>query len=140
MTRSEILAFFDQRQQHWNARDAVQLAADHTEKGHVRSPMHGVLDGRKAIADSYRALFDIFPDWQFRSEDVLIDGDRVAQVFSAEATHVGEFLGLMGTNRHFRIQGVRLYELDGGLIQKERRLYDFTGLLIQVGVLKGKPA
>jgi hypothetical protein len=29
---------------------------------------------------------------------------------------------------------------DGGLIQHERRLYDFTSLLIQVGVLRSKPA
>ena len=33
-----------------------------------------------------------------------------------------------------------LYRLDDGLIAEERRIYDFTGLLMQVGVLKGKPA
>ena len=69
-----------------------------------------------------------------------MNGDRVAQVFSAEATHVGEFMGLRGTNRRFKIQGVRLFEMGDGLVQHERRLYDFTGLLIQVGVLRGKPA
>ena len=49
-------------------------------------------------------------------------------------------MGLAGTNRRFRIQGVRLYDMKAGLIQTERRLYDFTGLLIQVGVLRSKPA
>jgi hypothetical protein len=27
-----------------------------------------------------------------------------------------------------------------GLVQHERRVYDFTALLIQIGVLRGKPA
>jgi hypothetical protein len=34
---------------------------------------------------------------------------------------------------------VALYELKDGKIVQERRIYDFTGLLIQIGVLKVKP-
>jgi predicted ester cyclase len=140
MTRTELLAFFNDRNAHWNARDAEALAAGHAENGTVHSPMHGTPRGRESIAESYRALFAVFPDWQFTGDDLLIDGDRVAQVFTAEATHVGEFMGLAGTNRRFRIHGVRIYEMAGRLIQSERRLYDFTSLLMQVGVLRGRPA
>ena len=140
MTRQEILSFFADRHARWNAHDAEALAADHAPEGSVQSPMHGTRRGRHAIAGSYRALFDAFPDWQFTSDDLIIDGDRVAQAFSAEATHVGDFMGLAGTNRRFRIQGVRIYDMAGGLIQSERRLYDFTSLLIQIGVLRSKPA
>jgi len=140
MTRAEIVAFFAGRQAHWNAHDARALAAGHAEFGVVKSPMHGTREGREAIEDSYAALFTVFPDWQFTGDDLLIDADRVAQVFTAEATHVGEFMGLPGSNRRFRIHGVRMYEMAGGLIQSERRLYDFSGLLIQVGVLRSKPA
>jgi hypothetical protein len=35
----------------------------------------------------------------------------------------------------------RLMKLnDDGLIEHERRIYDFTGLLVQLGVLRAKPA
>jgi hypothetical protein len=34
---------------------------------------------------------------------------------------------------------VSVCTLKGGKIQHERRIYDFTGLLIQIGVLKAKP-
>ena len=139
MTRQEIVAFFADRQNHWNARQVAALAAGHAEDGTIRSPMHGAPCGREAIAASYAALFDAFPDWRFTGDDLLVDGDRVAQPFTAEATHIGEFMGLMGTNRRFRIQGVRLYEMSEGLIKSERRLYDFSALLIQIGVLKSKP-
>jgi hypothetical protein len=35
---------------------------------------------------------------------------------------------------------MRLFEMQDGLIAYERRYYDFTGLLIQLGILRGKPA
>jgi predicted ester cyclase len=140
MTRQDIVSLFQKRQALWRTRDPDGLAAGHAEDGTVVSPMFGSLRGREAIGDAYRSLFTSFPDWDLTGDDLLVDGDRVAQVFSATATHVGEFLGLPGTNRRFQIQGVRLFDMAGDLVQHERRLYDFTGLLIQVGVLRGKPA
>lgn len=140
MTRQDLITFFDQRQAAWTARDPDGLAAGHTEHGTIDSPIFGHREGRAAIRESYRALFDMFPDWDFQAEPLLIDNDRVAQPFSATATHTGTFMGLPGTNRRFKIQGVRLFAMAGGLVQHERRIYDFTGLLIQVGVLRSKPA
>ena len=140
MTRQEIVAFFEDRQSRWKTHDPDELSNGHAEDGTVVSPMFGTLRGRKQIGDAYRSLFMIFPDWDLTSEAPLIDGTRVAQPFSVGATHVGEFMGLAGTNRHFKIQGVRLFEMGDGLVQHERRMYDFTGLLIQVGVLRSKPA
>jgi hypothetical protein len=32
-----------------------------------------------------------------------------------------------------------IYLLKDGLIVRERRVYDFTGLLVQVGAIKAKP-
>jgi predicted ester cyclase len=140
MTREEIIAFFDGRKHAWAERDPEALGACHALKGTAESPMFGHLQGRARIIDTYRHLFDIFPDWDFQSEDLIIDGDRVAQPFSVAATHVGTFLGIAGTNRRFVIQGVRLFTMGGGLVEHERRMYDFTGLLIQIGILRGKPA
>ena len=140
MTRDEIKAFFEGRRQAWLTRDADALGMFHTEDGTMDSPMFGHRQGRQAIADSYRALFATFPDWDLQGEELLIDGDRVAQPFTAAATHVGTFMGIDGTNRRFKIQGVRLFTMANGLVQYERRLYDFTGLLIQIGILRGKPA
>jgi predicted ester cyclase len=54
-------------------------------------------------------------------------------------THVGEFLGLAPTKKAFHVPMVFVYELKDGKIVHERRIYDFTGLLMQIGVLKVKP-
>jgi len=140
MTREAIEAIFEGRRRAWLARDSEALASSHADGGTVASPMFGNLRGHEAIAKSYAALFRTFPDWTFLEETLIIDGDRVAQPFAATATHSAEFMGLPASGRKFRIQGVRLHTMKDGRIQDEQRVYDFTGLLIQVGVLKSKPA
>jgi len=140
MTRDEIQALFDRRAGAWRRRDVDALAASHAEHGVVVSPMFTTITGREQIADSYRSLFRAFPDWEYGGDDLIVDGDRVAQPFTVHATHSGEFMGLPGSGRRFTVQGVLLFEVGGGMIQTERRIYDFTGLLIQLGVLKSRPA
>jgi predicted ester cyclase len=139
MTRDEITTFFDRRQLDWRARNPEALAEAHASDGMVVSPMFGALHGRVEIADSYRRLFATFPDWYFKNEELIVDGARVAQHFVATATQVGEFMGLPGTNRHGRMEGMLLYTMKDGLIFHEQRLYDYSALLIQIGVLKSKP-
>lgn len=140
MTHDEAITFFDLRQKAWNARDAEALARGHTEHGTVLSPIFRTVRGRDEILESYQSLFATFPDWHYVGEPLLVDGDRVAQPFVVHATHSGVFMGLPGSGRRFDIQGVLLFEMTDGLIAHERRYYDFTGLLIQLGILRGKPA
>lgn len=139
MTRPEIVEFFDEWEKAWASKDPDRLAALYATDGKVSSPMFKNVSGRAAIAETYYRLFEMFPDWTITNEDPLIDGDRVARAFQVTATHRGEFMGLPGTGRKFQIQGVRLFRMNGGLIKEERRLYDFTNFLIQIGVLRSKP-
>ena len=139
MTRDAMLAFCDRRVEAWKRRDPVALAADHTGLGTVVSPIFSKIKGRDAIQRSYESLFHSFPDWSMNNEPPLIDGERIAVPFTASATHAGRFMGLDGTGRRCEIHGILLMELADGLIAHERRVYDFTGLLIQLGVLRGKP-
>jgi steroid delta-isomerase-like uncharacterized protein len=140
MTRDQIVAFFAARQRAWDANDADALGRTHAERGTVESPIFATVTGREEITETYHALFRVFAGWRLVSDPILIDGDRVAQPFTATATHTGEFMGLPGTGRKFEIHGVLLFELHDGLIAHERRLYDFTALLIQLGVLRSRPA
>lgn len=140
MTRNEMEQFFAAQQEYWRARDPQKLASAHAVHGTIISPIFRTVTGTAAILASYRTLFEIFPDWDYRGERLLIDGASVAEPFTVTATHVGEFMGLVGTGRRFELHGVRLYDMKDGHILFERRYYDFTGLLIQLGVLRSKPA
>ena len=140
MTHDDAVMFFSRQQEEWNARDPEALARRHAEDGVIISPIFRTVRGRQEILDAYRSLFATFPDWRFIREQLLVDGNRVAQQFVVHATHSKEFMGLPGSGRQFDIQGVLLMEIKDDLIVYERRYYDFTGLLIQLGILRGKPA
>ena len=140
MTRDEILALIKRRHEGWAARDAAALAATHAEHGTVASPIGGVLEGRDEIARIYRLFFSAFPDLVMQQDEVLIDGDRVVVVARLAGTHAGDFFGMAPTGRHFDVQVALILTVADGLVHDERRIYDFTGVLVQVGVLKARPS
>src|SRR5262249_36850760 len=96
--------------------------------------------GRAAIESSYAGLFRAFPDSTIESQALIVDGDHVVQLFKWHATHAADMFGLPASGRQFTINGALVYLFQDGHIQHERRIYDFTGLLVQIGVLRPRPA
>jgi steroid delta-isomerase-like uncharacterized protein len=140
MTRDEISALVARRQQAWETLDAVALAADYAEDAMVESPLAGgSATGRDAIEKLYVTYFAAFPDLKFDYEMVVIDGEDVAQLFRVTGTDSGGFMGMAPTHRKITFRCGFFYTVRDGRIRHERRVYDFTGLLIQVGLLKAKP-
>jgi steroid delta-isomerase-like uncharacterized protein len=140
MTREEITAMFARRHEYFNRRDTAGLVQDLSENSVVDSPFGGgTARGRAAIEAIHRAFFQAFPDARLEWHDTLIDGNRVTLVGRISGSDHGGFMGLTPTGRSFDIPAVFLYELENGLIVHERRIYDLTGALVQVGALKAKP-
>jgi len=139
MQREEILALVSRREAAWAARDPAALAATHAENGRVASPTGGVLEGRAEIERIYRLWMSAFTDIVFHQDDLLIDGDRVALIARLSGTQTGEFFGLPPAGRRVEVQVALVMTVADGLVVEERRIYDFTGVLVQVGVLKAKP-
>jgi predicted ester cyclase len=139
MTRDEIIAMFTRRLEYWRMADATSLAAAHAPTGTIISPMFGTVSGRPAIDAAYAHLFKVFHDWTIDSSHLLVDGNRVAQFYEGHSTHAGEMFGVQATGRRIATRGVFFFELDdAGLISLERRYYDFSAMLIQLGVLRPK--
>ena len=139
MTREEIVAFFERRQIAHDNLDAAALAADYADDCVVDSPTGGTHTGRASVQSVYEAVFEAFLDQKTRTDHLIIDGHHVAQVLSIEGTNIGGFLGLEASGKRFRLAAVFVYELKDRQIVRERRIYDFTGMLTQIGVLKTKP-
>jgi predicted ester cyclase len=139
-TRDEIAALFAVREKHYAMLDAAALARDYAPDAVVQSPFGGNQLGAQAAE---RTLATFFKSLAVRSmifDPPVIDGQRVAQVAQVEGVHDGaEFLGLPATGKHFRFTIAFAYELRDRQIIHEQRIYDFTGLLVQLGVLKAKP-
>jgi steroid delta-isomerase-like uncharacterized protein len=140
VTRQDILALFERRQDAYENLDAPTLAADYADNCIVESPTGGTHTGRAAAEKVLQTVFNAFLDLRVRSDLLIVDGNQVAQVLRLEGTDLGGFLGLPPTGKVFQVPAVFLYELNGLQIARERRIYDFTGMLVQIGVLKAKPA
>jgi steroid delta-isomerase-like uncharacterized protein len=139
MTREDIAAIFERRRIALERHDLVALMRDYADDCVVESPSAGVHSGKKSIADAMDAVFTALNP-RIHQQTILIDGDLVAVAMIMEGKDHGEFLGLPPTGKSFRVPVVSIFTLKDCLIVHERRIYDFTGLLLQVGLLKAKPA
>ena len=140
MTRDEITALFARRQQAWEKLDAVTLAADYANDATVDSPLAGgSATGRDAIEQLYVTYFAAFPDFKIEQELLVIEGDQVAQLVRVTGTDNGGFMGMAPTRRKITFRCGLFHTMRDDRIARERRVYDFTGVLIQVGLLKAKP-
>lgn len=124
----------------WKRRDPVLLAQFHALDGVVESPMYATRNGRKAIEEAYRAFFTSFPDASQVSDAIVVEPPHVALFTTITATHVNEFFGLPGTGRRIEFRNCQQIEMQDGVMAHVRRIYDFTGVLVQIGVLRAKPA
>lgn len=140
MTRAEIAAIVDRYTEGFRQRNLATLAALYGPNSTVQSPMFATLHGGKAIEEANRAFLTVFPDLQTDVDSIVIDSPRAAIFSTFQATHVGELYGLPGTHRRVKFTIGFLMTIQDGVIIHELRIYDFTGLLVQVGVLRAKPA
>ena len=140
LTREEMVALFERRQEAFDNMDADALSRDYAGDCVVDSPAAGTLHGADAVDHARRKWFEAFPDLRYRTERVVIDGNHVMQLLTLEGTDIGGFMGLDPSGKSFKAPAVFVYEFRDRKIVRETRIYDFTGVLIQIGLLKAKPA
>ena len=139
MTHDEVVHFCHRWEQAASRHDVASLAPLYSDDATVESPMSGTVTGRDAVLDAYNTLFASFPDMAWAFEPPVVDGDHVVMVGEAKGTSTGRIMGLPSTGRAFRVGVVFLFELRDGHIVRDRRIYDYTGVLVQLGVMKAKP-
>jgi steroid delta-isomerase-like uncharacterized protein len=139
MTRDETQQFFERRADAWRQRDIDALTRMHTDDCVLESPLAGKVSGRPAIENVYRAMVTSFPDFTIENPELIVDGDRVVQTVTFSGTNTGGFMGMAPTGKRFSFAAVLICTLRDGQIAHEKRIYDFTGFLLEIGVLKVKP-
>ena len=140
LTHEEMTALFVRRQEAFDNMDADALSRDYADDCLVDSPAAGTLRGAAAVDRARRAWFEAFPDLKYRTERVVIDGNHVMQLLTLEGTDIGGFMGLDPSGKSFKAPAVFVYQFRDRKIVRETRIYDFTGVLVQIGLLKAKPA
>ncbi len=90
------------------------------------------LDELKGFAATFRGAF---PDWHSTLEELIAEGDRVAERWTVRGTHQGELQGIPPTGRHVETPGSVFYRIVSGKIVEFRGQLDMMSLMQQLGVI-----
>jgi steroid delta-isomerase-like uncharacterized protein len=142
MARDQIRTFLDGFVSAWQRHDIPTLARCYTDDCEIVSPIFGTVTGREAVEGSFREVFKAFADITIRVDDLVIDGDadRAVSLWTARSTHKGPIFGMAATGKAVEVTMVFLLTFRDGQIAREVRMYDLTRLLLELGVLRAKPA
>jgi steroid delta-isomerase-like uncharacterized protein len=96
----------------------------------IHQPKVAGITGLKAFNTSLRTAF---PDWYSTPEELIAEGDKVAERWTGRGTHRGEFQGIAPTGAQVEVPGVVFYRLVDGKIAEFRGQFDQFTLMQQLG-------
>jgi steroid delta-isomerase-like uncharacterized protein len=116
----------------WSRGDLAAADDLMTADAVIHQPEVGDVAGLKAFNTMLRAAF---PDWYSTPEEVIAEGDRVAERWTGRGTHRGAFQGIPPTGKQVTVPGVVFYRLDDGKIAEFRGSFDMLSMLQQLGAI-----
>ncbi len=118
----------------WNEGNAAAADELMAEDAEIHMPTGELvdLDGLKGFADAFRGSF---PDWHSTFEELIAEGDRVAERWTGRGTHRGELQGIAPTGRPVEVPGSVFYRIVDGKIMEFRGQLDMMGLMQQLGAI-----
>jgi steroid delta-isomerase-like uncharacterized protein len=94
--------------------------------------MHGP-EEMKEYVGMYRSAF---PDLKVTLEDQVAEGDKVVNRWTAQGTHLGEYMGIAPTGKEVRFAGMHISHItQEGKIAENWEVYDLMGLMRQIGAV-----
>jgi steroid delta-isomerase-like uncharacterized protein len=76
-----------------------------------------------------------FPDWHGTVDDIIVEGDRVANRWAGHGTHLADLTGIPATGRHVTLNGITVFRIAGGKVVEEWTQADQLSLMQQLGVI-----
>ncbi len=110
---------------------AELIAANYVE--HQPSPPGSPtgLEGFKLFLTTFRTAF---PDFHYRVDDTIAEGDNVVQRLTGYGTMKGSFAGMPGTGKQAAWSEIHISRFKDGKIVEHWALVDQTGMLQQLGL------
>ncbi len=100
---------------------------------HIGIP--GVTPDREGLKQFVTINRTAFPDFHSTIEDIIAEGDKTVQRFTARGTHKGEFMGIPPTGKQVTITGIAIDRIAGGKIVENWVNMDMLGMMVQLGVV-----
>jgi steroid delta-isomerase-like uncharacterized protein len=99
------------------------------------SAMPGLPPGLAGGKMAHQGFLSAFPDTQTKTLDLIAEGDRVVERYSAQGTHTGEFMGAPPTGKKYSIESIVIFRFANGKIVEMWGLNDAQALMMQLGMM-----
>jgi steroid delta-isomerase-like uncharacterized protein len=137
--RDELTAWFDSYLDALNAHDipaVLEFMSD--DVVYADMAVGERMEGRAATGEFLgRMATNVSTDYRFDNEQVLIDGELFALVWTMSGTNDrgDERAGVHATGRRFRVPGVSIGRLRDGKVVQQRDYWNMADFLSQVGLM-----
>jgi len=120
----------------WNSHD-IDRAAKFYAAGYIGDDVGQAMPhrGPAGIREFLARYLSAFPDFHFALDELVVDGNRVALVWTANGTHQGTLMNIPPTGRRISIRGVSLLTVQDNQVQQASYIWDVAGLLRNIGLL-----
>lgn len=98
---------------------------------HTRTKKQGFDEVKQIVKDFAKA----FPDLQFRLDDIIAEGDRVATRMIAHATHLGAYMGVPPSGKKVSCAVMGVARVVGDKIAEHWGVTDELAIMAQIGLL-----
>ena len=118
----------------WNEGNAAAADELFAPDAQIHLPAGEVVDvdGLKGFTG---AFLGSFPDWHSTFEELVAEGDRVAERWIGRGAHRGELQGIAPTGKRVEVPGSVFYRIVKGKIVEFRGQLDMMGMMQQLGVM-----
>jgi predicted ester cyclase len=90
---------------------------------------------REETIESWASMVSGFPGFEWSTEVLLAEDDRVVNISTIKGTHKGIFIGIPATGKQILIKWVTLYKIGGGKILEGWEFPDMLSMMVQLGVI-----
>jgi predicted ester cyclase len=91
--------------------------------------------GPEAFKQTRTMMFSGFPDFRWTIEEIIAEGETVAERLTGRGTHQGEFMNVSPTGSRVELSAVAMAHIREGQIVEMRGMVNMLGLLQQIGAV-----
>jgi steroid delta-isomerase-like uncharacterized protein len=119
--------------------DAI-CAECHPEFTVIKGVVEPAPKGMNGLRDLIRMFRTSIPDLQATVETQVAEGDNVVTRLIMSGTQQGELFGMPPTGKSFKVSGMSMWEVKGGMLIQEWVNWDGLGMMQQLGVIEAPAA
>jgi predicted ester cyclase len=90
---------------------------------------------REETIGSWASMVSAFPGFEWSTDALVAEGNRVVNISTIKGTHTGNFLGIPATGKQILIKWVTAYKIGGGRILEGWEFPDMLTMMVQLGVV-----